>query len=524
VALRVTTGQEAGLGEMIPSVADGGISARANAADFGATNAAYVGQAGQALQQGADTLDKFARQDALITAQQKALDGELYWHQKLRDMQNEAPAGAPGFAKQVGQAFDDWSKQQLDTAPNGIARQALQERFLSMRVGLGDQAADFEDKALLSHRETQLKDVVDKSSSVVFTQPAKYGDTLRQTTELIANSDLPATAKEKLTQDYTHALADAFWRGQADRNPGAVAGMMASGAATGLDFQSRVKLYQHATSLERQQQANAREELRWQHTQRREAQQDARQAREDAQKANEDKLTGMFLDPGISREDKTAALRAVVGKRGVSGGTARALAGFLKEDATADDFHAVSGLIDMQQSGDPNFRQALGLAVDHGLVRGGTAKTLYEDQVRREQAGGVMAREDVKAAEKMLADRIDPPSLVKLPDPEAVDRKWKAIRTFRDALNADPKADPFKVADQALGVATPKVGTVDNPVAGGSPSPRFLVGPPEKPDVAASVEKLRAAVAKGEAGDQDATELEKYLDGYFAVHPDQRPQ
>lgn len=523
--MRVETGQDAGLGGMVPSVASGGIDARARPADFGATNAEYVGQIGQGLDKAAATVDHFARQDALITAQQKALDGELYWHQRLRDMQNEAPAGAPGFKDQVDQAFTDWQEGQLDGL-SGPTKAALTERFGEMRLSLVDHAGAFQDQALLAHRETQLKDVVDKSSSVVFTQPEKFGQTLRQTTELIANSDLPADAKDKLTQTYTHALADAFWRGQADRDPASVAGMMASGAATGLDFQSRVELYQHASSLERQRQANAREELRWEHTQRREAQQDARQAREDAQKANEGRLTEMLLDPATTREQLTGVLQQGLATRAISAPAAREALAFQRAQANApDDFHAVAGLIDVQQSGNPSFPQQVVQARGVGLLSEPTAKSMLEDWRRQQQAGGVMAREDVKSAEKMLTDRIDPPSLVKLPDPDAIDRKWKAIRTFRDGMAADPKADPFKVADQALGVgAAASAGTVANPAAAGSAKPRFVVGDIEHPDVAATMRAFKEAHDSGQATDQDAIELGRYLDGYFALHPDQKPQ
>lgn len=259
--MKVETGQDAGLGNMLPSVASGGIDARANPADFGATNAQYVAGIGQGLDQAASTLDKFARQDALINAQSKAFADQVQWHQKLRQMQQEAPPGAPGFTQSFSQQFDDWRKQQLDAAPNAIERAALAERYNELGAVLGDKASAFEQDALTTHRETQLKGMLDNASALLFTDPSQIGVVQKHMVELIGNSDLPPAAKEKLQLNVTHATSAAAWRGMMENDPKGTMQALLTGNAPGLDFQDRFAILGESRALLREEHAQQMQEM-----------------------------------------------------------------------------------------------------------------------------------------------------------------------------------------------------------------------------------------------------------------------
>jgi hypothetical protein len=525
-AVSVVTAQEAGLGREVAKPVGAQLNVRASPDAFGYTAARELGQFGQVAGQASDELASFAKRDAYIQAHQQALDGALAWHARLNDLQQSAPAGAPGFAKQVGDEFGKWKQSQLDAAPNEVAKEALGTRLDELELSVNDKAAAFQDTANTAHRKTQLKASFDSALSLAMVEPENADNVLRGQLDLIRKSGLPATAQEALALDQTQAVKAAQVRGLAEKDPAAVANGLANGAFAGLDYQDRLELFNHASGLVRQQQAQVREDLRWQHTQRREAEQDARQARDDREKATEDKLTGLALDPSVTGEQKMAALREAVGKRAIGGSKARALAGFFKEGqggGGGDDFHAIAGIVAAQQANAPDVGEQIARAQGQGLLKTSTAKSMLEDEKRRQQAGGPLASEAAKRAEKMVSDLVAPHDMLgNILGAENAEKEWRALRVFRDGVAADPKGDPFKIADQAI--ASVKDGAAQGAAGAGPATPKFLVGPREKPDAAASLARVTEAVGKGEATAEDVTELEKYLDGYFATHPDQRPQ
>jgi hypothetical protein len=251
----VTTGTEAGLGQELPTIARGGISAGASPADFGANDARYIGAVGESLGQGAATLEHFAQQDALIWAQSKAFSDQVDWHQRLTQAQNAAPPGAPGFTRGFTQQFKDWSARQLDAAPNQMAKRALSERYAEMGAVLGDKASAFEQTALVDHRETQLKETADNAHALVFTDPSQLGVVQRQLGELVGNSGLPPTAQEKLLMDLTHSTSAAAWRGMMEKDPHGVMGALLTGNAPGLEMKDRFAILGEGRVLARQEAA-----------------------------------------------------------------------------------------------------------------------------------------------------------------------------------------------------------------------------------------------------------------------------
>jgi hypothetical protein len=251
----VSTATEAGLGEMVPGIARGGVDASASPAAFGANDARALGAVGEALGQGAATLEQFARQDALIWAQGKAFADQVDWHQRLAQAQGGAPPGAPGFAKGFQQSFAEWSKRQLDAAPNEMAKRALGERYAEMGAMLGDKASAFERTALVDHRETQLKETADNAHGLVFTDPTQLGVVQRQLAELVGGSGLPRTAQEKLMLDLTHSTSAAAWRGMMEKDPRGVMGALLTGNAPGLEQKDRFAILGEGRALARQEAA-----------------------------------------------------------------------------------------------------------------------------------------------------------------------------------------------------------------------------------------------------------------------------
>lgn len=228
------------------------------AGDIG-TSLAEVGKAGGEVATG---MIARMRQDALIGATKQALDGKIYWQDRIRQMQKDAPPGADGFAKSVDDAFDKWSVDALNAQPNGMQRAALDLRYQALRAQLHSDAADFEDRSHKQNLSNQIEEYTDKSQGLVYGKFDELGPTIAEGIKLIHQSNLDADVQDKLAYDMTRGLTESAWLGQGRRDPYGTRDMMARGDVPGLSFASRIRIFNETNAVIRADEAEKRQEAR----------------------------------------------------------------------------------------------------------------------------------------------------------------------------------------------------------------------------------------------------------------------
>jgi hypothetical protein len=398
----VSTAQEAGLGQMVPGVASGGISARASPADFGSNDAQQIEQLGRQGERAGGELAQIAgaqaRQQAVIGAQAAAAAGEMYWDDQLRQRQEKAPPGAQGFTAQITKDHADWAKAQLDATADPLQKRLLQERFDTQAVGLHRQAAAFEQQELYSRTEADTKGALDTATSQVYSHPEKFGDQLRQLHEMVDQSAINPRAKGRLSVAITQTLGKALWTGQGERDPRGTLKALLADDAPGLDLGDRLALTNGLQSHVNQLDAEARTQARLAQAQ---AKMEAAQAQAENRAALSDRLQNEM------------ALRA-----------------------------------DGQPVGKPISQAEVAAA--YGPKRAAAAWATLQDHRTKADALGLVKGASIEDQDQLLADNHPDPAKPDYADQAAgYEAMRQAVSADRSRLLADPASDSLRTSAKA---------------------------------------------------------------------------
>lgn len=517
----VSTARRAGLGQVqVEPLRTGYLRQGADAASFGGgqarTAALFARAAGEVGDAGDRIVDlgiKLDRQQQVVDADRASVDAQLAWHDLYRQMESEAGAGAPGFTERVRAEFDKFREGALKRFEGkDIASARLSGDLAQLGIRYGDRAAEYQEKAQVAHASTQLKAAAQGRMSLILLDPDSYGDQLQQQLATVEESNLPPDKKAELGLELTNSFAFAHWKGRMQSDPAGVAQIMRTEANLGLDFKTRLDLLGDAEALVKQRDSEERENIRFQWAQQAEAERRSDRAREE----NGALLTAGVLAGNVGLKQIESAVR----NRQMSASEGRTLASLLKErsdDAASgpkrDDPVMLARLYDMQRE-DPEAVRAEALkARQSGSITTATLKDLLNDKPDDREE-----RFAVKDARAQIGKSLKPEGLMAVLDEDQAERIVQAENVFREQMKADPKADPYRVAQEVI--RTYKGGDV--PVSA-LPTPRFLVGSVEQPDIEASIAALEAAKSAGEIDDVTLAVEGRALERVFEAAAKRKP-
>lgn len=204
----------------------------------GLTNAAQgLQQVGQALAHeeivGAKLLHEQEEQDAKAWAGNALSNAQLQWQQNMKERQEAATGGAPGFTLQLIGDFDKYTQQTLQSAPTPQAKQYLQQHLTALRTQLVGQAISFEAGARVADRVNTTSDSITKQASLVFADPSKADSAVR-----VIEETMPEVGPEMRTKLLAKAKSEIYYAAAASiarSNPDAIVGPpgLGANAATG---------------------------------------------------------------------------------------------------------------------------------------------------------------------------------------------------------------------------------------------------------------------------------------------------
>jgi hypothetical protein len=433
----------------------------------------------------------------------------------------------------VREDFAKFKEERLASAPGGLARAALEDRFSTLELQTVEQAEGYESKARTAHQKTQIEGAVDSSLALVLLHPERYGDTLRQNLEIIEGSALDPASKADMARDFTHALAEAHWTGRLQDDPAGVQALLTETSASGLKFEDRMALIGKARAEVNRREGEAREEQRWQFTL-------ADREEKLADRAREEAGAG-FTAAVIAGQASTAEIAAAVGRRLISASEGRTLANILEQDVRQgvadaraarsearasrsearaadaaeraaardaaridDDPTTVAALIALDDENHPELRTIALEARRAKLIGTATMAKFAGEDAKAAKETGPLAQPLVKEAKKQLKPLLTPTGLAAILDPADAEKVVKANDLFNARMLADPKADPAKVRDEVVAAVKNPGQVTDRPLR-----PRYLEGTIAAPDPVASIAAVEAARARGEITDEEmAVELQ----------------
>jgi hypothetical protein len=130
------------------------------------------------------------------------------WDLKLQQMKQDAPPGAPDFAKNLSEEFDNWSTEQIGNVKGGVARQQLQVSYANLKQSLLHDAIKYQADASTKNTMNQLKSGFQMDENAVFASPRKRDDLLLHEINAINASPLDEQNKAILKTQRTNAIWD----------------------------------------------------------------------------------------------------------------------------------------------------------------------------------------------------------------------------------------------------------------------------------------------------------------------------
>lgn len=227
---------------------------------------AGIGQGISALGAGAvslaEGLQAVRERDAALWATKALSDTQSTWLNELQTRKESADPGAPDFTGKLLKDFDERSTESLSNAPTPNARNFMQERLLSLRTQLQQQAMAFEADARVAHTEQVVQDSVDSAGNELLNNPGAFAERLAERRALIDATAATPQLRQKLLDNAADDLARYSVIGKINAAPYQTMVELANASTTDaaisrLRPDDRLKLIEHADTVIRQQLSDA---------------------------------------------------------------------------------------------------------------------------------------------------------------------------------------------------------------------------------------------------------------------------
>lgn len=217
--------------------------------------------AGPGLENLGDSLQKLAQSEAANYSLQALSNAQANWTQQLKDRQEQAAPGAPGFTTALMGDYDKYVKDAVKGAPNTMAGKFLQQRLTEFGSHLANQSINFEANARQSHNEDVAKQAADSTSVELQADPSVFQQRLAERSAAIDTMNLEPQVREKLHQYTTQTLSHYAVMGDIDRDPYGTMQKLTDPKAQGyyqnLTAEQRAGLMTHADQMLHQRVADA---------------------------------------------------------------------------------------------------------------------------------------------------------------------------------------------------------------------------------------------------------------------------
>lgn len=208
---------------------------------------------GPGLEDIGSSLQKLAQSEAANYSLQALSKAQADWTKQLKDRQEQAAPGAPGFTTGVLADYDKYVKQAVQGAPNTMAGKYLQQRLQEFGAHIANQSINFEANARQSHNEDVAKQSADMTSTELQADPSVFPQRLAERQAAIDSMNLEPQVREKLHQYTQQTLSHFAVAGDIQRDPYGTMQKLNDPNATGyyanLTAEQRAGLMDHADRM-----------------------------------------------------------------------------------------------------------------------------------------------------------------------------------------------------------------------------------------------------------------------------------
>ena len=174
-------------------LSQGRITTQAQPGAFGAQAAGALARSGERLQQVAQSMAQRRERRARLENERIVSEQRQFWHERMIEMQREAPEGAPDFTENFINEFAQHTEGLLDERPTSRSRDHLDQNLFQLQQRLGAQAADFQAKAMADYEVQQVQETIQNDINAVRAQPDLMEEALADVDRL--SGDLPVDSQ-----------------------------------------------------------------------------------------------------------------------------------------------------------------------------------------------------------------------------------------------------------------------------------------------------------------------------------------
>ncbi len=201
--------------------------------------------------------------NAAAEANAEVMDARTHWMEQFQQRQQSAAPGAEGFTPQVMTDFDTDAAERVKKGRTQAARTYLQQHLSQVRLGLFQDALQFEAVEGAKHREGLLLQGVDKAKIAAEFKPEQFDALLEEQAVAINASGAAPQRAEELRGAAKAQIAEAAVLGMIRRNPSATLKQLNDektkiSAINALEFEDRERLRNAAESEVRRLESEAR--------------------------------------------------------------------------------------------------------------------------------------------------------------------------------------------------------------------------------------------------------------------------
>lgn len=208
---------------------------------------AAMARAGEELQQASDRFGAIVRQkneeQAALRIQKTMLDAEAQWSDHLTNSLANAEPGAPDFTKNMLDQYDAWQSQTLGGVTDEKERTVTSLKLQNLRNNISEKALAFEVQERMRYKSDTIKDIVNTSSNLVYSNPSEFSKRLADAETTIAAAGLSPRVQDELLKQTRQRMSLSAGQGMIETDPSGAIKMLNSGAFdTYLDADKKASL------------------------------------------------------------------------------------------------------------------------------------------------------------------------------------------------------------------------------------------------------------------------------------------
>lgn len=176
--------------------------------------------ASDAFQSTTDDLLDRVRQDQALEAERRYAEQSVSIQERIEDLKVNVDPDEHDFTELALKDYDEFTAELLkDESLTGFQRKILEQKFVSKRLSVGQQALAFQVSTERANAELDFQKYFESQQNRLLSNPSQFENILAETNQYIDDVEVPELDKKKFREEVQEGLAAASITAVARNNP-----------------------------------------------------------------------------------------------------------------------------------------------------------------------------------------------------------------------------------------------------------------------------------------------------------------